>query len=62
MKQLFTLLFLFSFHGIFAQKQVEHLIHSKIFGDERKVTVYLPKEYLLDSLAKFPVAYCEDIE
>lgn len=60
MKQLFTLLFLFSFHGIFAQKQAEHLIHSKIFGHDRKITVYLPEEYLLDTLNKFPVAYLFD--
>lgn len=60
MKQLLIFPFLFCLNGVFAQKQVEHLIPSKVFGHERKVTVYLPKEYVLDSLAKFPVAYLFD--
>jgi predicted alpha/beta superfamily hydrolase len=60
MKRLLTFLFLFFLSGIFAQKQVDHVINSKVFGHERKITVYLPVEYSLDSLGKFPVAYLFD--
>ncbi|WP_343631695.1 alpha/beta hydrolase-fold protein [Fluviicola sp.] len=60
MKHLLSLLFLLFVNSIFAQEQIEHLLKSKVFGTERKVTVYLPAEYLLDQEGKFPVAYLFD--
>lgn len=60
MNRLLSLLFLLSVNGIFAQEQIEHTIASKVFGHDRKATVYLPAEYLLDTAGKFPVAYLFD--
>jgi predicted alpha/beta superfamily hydrolase len=57
---LFTCFFLLSFHNTFAQEQTEHTISSKVFGTDRKVTVYLPAVYFLDTVGKFPVAYLFD--
>jgi predicted alpha/beta superfamily hydrolase len=57
---LFTCFFLLSFHNTFAQKQTEHTISSKVFGTDRKVTVYLPTVYFLDTAGTFPVAYLFD--
>lgn len=60
MSRLFTFLFFLCSQSLFAQKHVEHTIPSKIFGHDRKVTVYLPAAYLEDSLNNFPVAYLFD--
>lgn len=60
MNHFLTLLSIFSFFGTFAQKRVEHTLPSTIFGLERKITVYLPKEYVADSIHDFPVAYLFD--
>jgi predicted alpha/beta superfamily hydrolase len=57
---LFTCFLLLSFNSIFAQEQTEHTISSKVFSTDRKITVYLPTEYLLDTAGKFPVAYLFD--
>lgn len=59
-RSLFTCLFLLSFHNMFAQEQIEHTISSKVFGSNRKVTVFLPGIYPLDSTGKHPVAYLFD--
>lgn len=60
MNRLLSLLFLLSFQNMFAQEQTEHTISSKVFDTDRKITVYLPAEYLLDTVGKFPVAYLFD--
>ncbi len=62
MNQLLTFLLLLAASGVFAQKKMEHVIDSKIFGTERKVTVYLPQEYVADTVKKLPlpVAYLFD--
>lgn len=57
---LFTCFFLLSFRGIFAQQQIEHTISSKVFGSDRKVTVFLPAVYPLDPKGRLPVAYLFD--
>ena len=44
----------------FGQKRVEHVLHSKVFEGDRKITVCLPKGYEDENLYKFPVAYLFD--
>ena len=62
MNRFLIFLFLIFSPEVFSQKQFEHLIDSKIFGYERKITVYLPTEYTDDTIRKFPlpVAYLFD--
>lgn len=60
MNRFLSILFLLSFQNMFAQEQIEHTIPSKIFGQERRITVFLPGEYLLDTAGKLPVAYLFD--
>jgi predicted alpha/beta superfamily hydrolase len=62
MKRLLTFLLFLTTSGVFAQKKMEHVIDSKVFGTERKITVYLPKEYVDDTVKKLPlpVAYLFD--
>ncbi len=57
---LFTCFLLLLFNSTFAQEQTEHTIASKVFNTGRKITVYLPTEYVLDTAGRFPVAYLFD--
>lgn len=60
----FAFLFSFCTISIFAQDNqkfdIDHTIASNAFGDERKITVYLPQSYYDDPKDKFTVTYVLD--
>jgi predicted alpha/beta superfamily hydrolase len=60
MNRLLILSFLFFANGVTAQQRAGHVIPSKAFGSDRKITVHLPPSYAEDSTRAFPVAYLFD--
>ena len=61
----FLTFFVFISLSILAQDKwnIEHTIHSEVFGKERKISVTLPERYFLrDSLTEFSATYILDTQ